>query len=159
MPRVRRALTASIVALLLLISGCGSGDDSTPAACLRPQAVYLTALSAAPEDVRLADDTSISSCLVENQAAGELTRVGLVLVRTTTTLNERARRSPDGLAPVQLGYLLGAVEKGAEDTSGIHTALVRRIEAAATFSPGGKPLPGAFDAAYQRGMEAGRESG
>ena len=156
---MRRALTASIVALLLLVAGCGSSDDSAPAACLRPPAAYLTALGAAPEEVRLAGDTPISSCLVENQAAGELTRVGAVLVRTTTVLNAHARKSPDGLAPLQLGYLVGAVEKGAKDTSGIHSDLVRRTEAAATFSPGGKPLPGAFDAAYQRGMEAGRESG
>ena len=155
---MRRALTASIFALLLLIPGCGASDDSAPAACLRPPAAYLTALGAAPEEVRLAD-TPISSCLVENQAAGELTRVGAVLVRTTTVLNAQARKSPGGLAPVQLGYLVGAVDKGAKDTSGIHSDLVRRIEAAATFSPGGKPLPGAFDAAYQRGMEAGRESG
>ena len=109
--------------------------------------------------MRLAGDVPISSCLVESQQAGELTRLGVALVRTTTTLNEWARKAPEGEAAVELGYLVGAVEKGAEDTSGIHSDLVRRIEAAATFSPGGAPLPGAFDAAYQRGMQAGRETG
>ena len=156
---MRRALATSFCALLLIAGGCGASDDSTPAACLGSQAAYLRALSAAPEEVRLADDTSISSCLVANQEAGELTRLGLVLVKTTTALNERARKSPESLAPVQLGYLVGAVEQGAEDTSGIHSNLVQRIETAATFSPGGRPLPGGFDAAYQQGMEAGRETG
>src|SRR3954447_7103222 len=140
MAGVRRALAAMTCAFLLGC-GCGANEDSTPAACLGPSAAYLAALRDAPGEVRLAGGVPISSCLVENQEAGELTRLGVVLVETTTTLNARARRAPGGAANVELGYLVGAVEQGAKHTSGIHSDLVRRIEAAATFSPAGRPHP------------------
>jgi hypothetical protein len=109
--------------------------------------------------VRLGGETPISSCLVENQKGGDLSRVGLALVKTATISNARARAQPGGQANVALGYLVGAVEKGAEDTNGIHADLVRRIEAAAEFSPGGGPLPAAFRSSYSRGLQAGRTGG
>jgi hypothetical protein len=59
---------------------------------------------------------------------------------------------------VRLGYLLGAAERGAERTEGIHTDLVRRLTVAARYSPH-PPLPTAFLRAYREGFEAGHDHG
>ena len=67
--------------------------------------------------------------------------------------------TPGGQANVALGYLLGAAEAGAEETSGIHTDLVRRLEAAARLSPGRRSLPPGFEDALQEGIAAGHEHG
>jgi hypothetical protein len=53
---------------------------------------------------------------------------------------------------------VGAAERGAEETSGIHGDLILRLNAAARFSPAGPPSP-AFRRAFERGYEAGRDSG
>jgi hypothetical protein len=143
--------------LALLAAGCGSGDEETPAACLGGAVPYLEALPAAPDEVRLRGEVAISSCLVDNQPAGELARLGTGLVEATTTLNARAQGS--ARQAIQLGYLVGAVRKGAAETSGIHADLVRRIEAAAELSPGGRPSSPAFEAAYRRGLVAAESSG
>lgn len=154
----RAAALAACIAALYAV-GCGDNEPATPAACLTGAHAYLGALRAAPGEVRLAGRTPISSCLVENQTAGELSRVGLAMVKTATALNAAARRAPGGQSNFALGYLVGAVEHGAEDTNGVHADLVRRIEAAAEFSPGGRPQPTAFRAALGVGEQAGRARG
>ena len=80
----------------------------------------------------------ISDCLVPSQEAGELANVGQAMIVTATKLNSEARRDPGGDAAVQLGYLMGAISKGADS---IHTDLVRRLNSAAQFSESGEPLP------------------
>ena len=77
------------------------------------------------------------------------------MVRAATALNSEARENPGGPAALRVGYLLGAAERGAEDTAGIHAELIRRLEAAAKYSPGSRPLPRAFERAYEEGFEAG----
>jgi hypothetical protein len=154
----RSALAALLVALLA--ASCGSSDDdSTPAACQSGPAPYLEALAAAPAQVTLGDGETISGCLVENQSAADIEEVGSALLQVTTDLNEAARRGPGGDATVQLGYLIGAVQKGSEETGGIHAELARRLEAAALFSPAGKAPPPPFDQRYRRGLAAGSEQG
>jgi hypothetical protein len=149
-----------LIALALIVAGCGSADeDSTPVACLSGPNQYFTALENAPKPVRLPGDVPISDCLVENQSAGDLATVGGTLVKVATELNARARRDPGGPPTVQLGYLVGVVEKGASDTHGIHAELLRRIEAAALYGPAGKPPPPPFDQAYRTGYAAGRDRG
>ena len=147
------------VVLAAIASGCGAGEERAPSACLGGPAAYLEALQAAPEPVRLAPGAAISSCLVEDQRAGELARVGIAVVRAATELNERARGAPEGAAPVQLGYLVGALRSGAEDTAGIHADLLRRIEAAAELTPRGGSLPRPLATRYASGIEAGRRGG
>jgi hypothetical protein len=120
---------------------------------------YLRALKAAPGDVELAGTTPISECLPKNQKAGELATVGVALLQTTTKLNAEARARPGGAANLQLGYLLGAVERGAGETEGIHDELARRLTAAARYSPDSRPLPATFLATYKRGFDAGRARG
>jgi hypothetical protein len=156
----RLAIAVTVAALAATAAGCGSdGEEGTPSACLDPAAGYMSALASAPSEVRLGGETPISACLVEGQPAGEISQIGASLIKVATSLNAEGRRDPTGSAPIELGYLIGAVEKGAADTSGIHQDLVLRLESAARFSPGGSPLPSAFQQGFGRGFSAGQETG
>ena len=157
MPHARlKAVIAAVLALALAAAGCSSDDgDEAPAACLTGSDAYLAALEAAPGEVRLEGETPISECLTPGQEGGELAQVGKEMIDTATVLNSQARENPADSAPVQLGYLVGAVEKGA---AGIHADLVRRLQAAANFSPDPQ-LPAAFEAGFAKGYAAGRDSG
>jgi hypothetical protein len=153
-----RRLTAAALALCALAAaGCGTTqDDAAPAACLSTNQGYLRALAQAPGRVRLGGSTPISACLVAEQEAGQLANIGQELIVAATKLNVEARQDPSGAAPVQLGYLIGAVSKGADP---IHTDLVRRLNSAAQFSETGTNLSTAFQRGFARGYAAGRASG
>jgi hypothetical protein len=116
---------------------------------------YLRALDSAPGEVRLAGTTPISACLVPEQQAGQLANVGREMIVAATKLNAEARRGSID-AGVQLGYLIGAVAKGADP---IHTDLVRRLNSAAQFSQTNGALPASFQRAFGRGYAAGRATG
>jgi hypothetical protein len=154
----RKAPAAILISLAL--AACGSADQaSTPDVCLGGPNAFMEALADAPGQVRLTGDVPISDCLVRNQSTGELTDLGTTLLSVATSLNERARQDPGGAPTVELGYLVGAITRGTGDTQGIHAELQRRIEAAALYSPAGKPPPEPFDHAYQKGYAAGKEDG
>jgi hypothetical protein len=150
-----------VIALLALglLAGCGSTDSSTPVACLEGEGAYLKALAGVPGEVKLGGETLISECLAENQKGGDLATVGTALVGVATKLNAEARAEPGGAANLQLGYLLGAAERGASHTDGIHAELIRRLSSAARYSPDNRPPPGAFLRAYREGFDAGQASG
>lgn len=150
------ALTCLLVAL---VAGCGRHDDSTPVACLEGSRAYVSALAAAPSEVKLDGETPISECLSQNQQGGDLATVGEALVGAATELNAEARDKPGGDANLQLGYLLGAAQRGAERTEGIHTDLLRRLAVAARYTPGREPLSPAFLRAYRQGYDAGHARG
>lgn len=156
---MRRLPLIAVLAATTALAGCGAPDDSTPVACLEGAPVYVRALEAAPGEVELRSSTPISACLAPNQTGGDLATVGTAMLGAATKLNAAARAEPGGEANVQLGYLLGAAERGAEETEGIHAELVRRLSAAARYSPGNRPLTAAFLDAYQRGFDAGRARG
>lgn len=159
---VNYKLLFSVLAMVLtgaIASGCGDQDDSTPVACLEGAAAYEQALEPAPGEVRLEGETPISECLAPNQTAGDLARVGETMVEAATDLNAEARTEAGGDAAVQLGYLLGAAERGSEESEGIHSDLVRRLTVAARYAPGRQPLTEDFLAAYEEGFEAGRSGG
>jgi len=151
------ALVLAITALSAI--GCGSQDDSTPVACLEGGAAYEKALRVAPGEVLLGGETLISDCLAENQKAGNLARVGEAMLATATALSAQARREDGGDAAVQLGYLIGAAERGAATSEGIHSDLVRRLTVASRYAPGGQPLSQQFLSAYREGFDAGRSGG
>jgi hypothetical protein len=109
--------------------------------------------------VRLRGETPISDCLAENQTGGDLANVGTAMLGAATKLNSEARAEPGGDANLQLGYLLGAAQRGAEGTEGIHAELIRRLSAAARYSPDNRPLPPTFLQAYREGFNAGRIDG
>ena len=156
---MRRALLLVAGLCVAGLSGCGSEDEAAPAACLGPARDYLRALEAAPGEVRLDGATPISGCLTPGQAPAELGQVGEEMVSAATQLNADARRNPSGDATVQLGYLVGAAQQGAAESGGIHTDLLRRLDAAARFNAGGAPLPASFERAFGEGYAAGQESG
>lgn len=150
-------ILASLLALVAV--GCGSEEDSTPVACLEGPVAYERALVAAPGEVLLAGETPISECFTRNQSSGDLTQIGEATIEAATDLNAAARAEPDGDAALQLGYLLGAVERGAEESEGIHADLVRRLTVAARYAPGKEPLSEEFLSTYREGFDAGRSGG
>ncbi len=157
---MRAILVAILVALAApLAAGCGNQGASTPVACRDGAGAYLAALAATPGQVRLAGETPISDCLAENQQGGDLATVGAAMVEVATQLNAQARAEPGGGANLRLGYLLGAAQRGAERSEGIHADLIRRLTVAARFSPGRQPPPASFIATYRRGYDAGRDRG
>jgi hypothetical protein len=160
---MRLALPSSAAGLAVLVAvlaaGCGAANDTTPVACLEGAGAYLGALGGAPGEVKLRGEVPISDCLAENQKAGELAAVGTSLVAAATKLNAEARAEPGGAANLQLGYLLGAAQRGADRTQGIHTELMRRLAVAARYSPDNRPLPPAFLSTYRQGYDAGNTRG
>jgi hypothetical protein len=157
--RGMRARFVIFVSCVVAIAGCGSQDDSTPVACLEGAGAYEKALREAPGEVLLGGETPISDCLASNQSGGDLARVGEAMVETATTLNAEAREADGGQPAVELGYLLGAAQRGAEDSEGIHADLVRRLTVAARFAPGKEPLSPRFLSAYREGFDAGHSGG
>jgi hypothetical protein len=154
----RRGTAGLAVAVAILAgAGCGSSDEEdAPAACLATSDAYQQALQSAPGEVRLEDDVPISDCLTPSQGSGELETIGQEMIVAASKLNAEARRDPAGPAAVELGYLIGAVSKGADSA---HTDLVRRLNASAQFSETGETLPPEFQQAFGRGYAAGLESG
>jgi hypothetical protein len=153
---LRRSSIALTAVALVLLAGCGTKkNDLAPAACLVTNHGYLQALERAPAQVRLAGTTPISDCLVPDQDAGQLANIGREMIVAATKLNLRARAGSEP-ATVQLGYLIGAVAKGADP---IHTDLVRRLNSAARFSQTGGALSASFERTFGRGYAAGHTSG
>jgi len=156
---MRARIVALVVCFVAVASGCGDQDDSTPVACLEGAGAYEKALADAPGEVLLGGETPISECFTRNQSSGDLTRVGEGMIDAATDLNAEARAEPGGAANLQLGYLLGAAERGSEASEGIHADLVRRLTVAARFAPGRKPLSQEFLATYRESFDAGRSGG
>lgn len=158
--RVRIAIAAFVCLASLAVAGCGgSHDEATPVACLAGPSAYLNGLRAAPGEVRVGGETPISECLTENQDAGDLASVGEALVKVATTLNAEAQAEPGGDANLRLGYLLGAAQRGADKSEGIHSDLIRRLTVAARFGAGRQPLSKAFLNTYAEGFDAGHDHG
>ena len=149
------ALIAALIAIPAL-AGCSSGEDEdAPAACLAGADAYLTALRDAPGDVKLEGETPISDCLTPDQEGGQLASIGQEMIAAATDLNAAAQKDPGGRAALELGYLVGAVERGSE---GIHADLGRRLDTAARYSPEGL-LPAEFERTFGPGYAAGLETG
>jgi hypothetical protein len=158
-PMRTRVATVLLAATCWVAIGCGEPSDSTPIACLEGTGAYVKALRDVPGTVKLQGETPISECLAENQQAGDLATVGAALVAAATRLNAEARAEPGGDANLQLGYLLGAAERGAQNTNGIHADLIRRLVASARYSPDNRPLPHTFLSVYREGFDAGEARG
>jgi hypothetical protein len=146
-------------AVAFAIAACGGPSDTTPVACLEGPGAYSHALGTGPGVVKLGEETPISGCLAENQKGGDLATVGTAMVTVATKLNSEARADPGGDANLQLGYLLGAAQRGAEHTDGIHTDLIRRLSVAARYSPDNRPLSATFLRTYRQGYDAGHTHG
>ena len=170
---VRRTLVIGLIlpALALPFTGCSDGRKvATPPACLAASSTWVTALSSAPDQVLIQEVTPISNCLTKGQSAAKQQEVGKTAVETATQLGafyKTADKTETGKkqagsgsaeqAALMAGYLVGAIEKGAEETEGIHATLADRVEAAATNGLGGASQQ--IQGAYQKGHEAGLKNG
>jgi len=148
----RRAHVAAFGVLLLAGCGGSSEPEQLPVACLGKPASISRALERAPADVRLADGTSVSRCVHLAAARdGDLQALGSSLMRVADDLHFQARTNPR--VALRLGYLIGAVRRGAAKTPGVAAQLARRIEQTASLD----------DAAARgillRGVMAGEDGG
>ena len=109
--------------------------------------------------MKLGGETPISECLTENQQGGDLATVGAAMVETATELNAEARAEPTGDANLQLGYLLGAAQRGADRSEGIHADLLRRLTVSARYAPGANRSRRPSSRTYRQGFDAGRARG
>jgi hypothetical protein len=152
---MRGTILAVGAALAIGLAGCGSkGSTSTPDACLTPVGGWLKALEAAPEPVLLDAQAPISDCFTGAEDPG----IGQTAIKAATVLNQQARRDPGGAATVSLGYLDGAIHEGTTHVPS-EADLVRRVESAARYNPGGGSPGAAFERAFGKGYAAGEATG
>ena len=152
--RHRRAAMAALLAALALGAPACSRDDEPelPGACrTMTREGVRAALAEAPAAVRLGG-TPLSRCLVKGSDSADLQHVGAIYLAVAQQLADAASRDPAGREALQLGYLIGAVERGAGGTQGIHYEMVRRIQSE-------RSAVRADSAAYRRGERAGRAGG
>lgn len=150
-PRLAPALLAG-----LALSGCTAGDDPPlPADCLQGEEALEEALAAAPDPVRLGDGTAISTCVEMASSAADQQNVGILVVGVAEGLEEQAADG-DEAAALRLGYLVGAVQRGAQRTSGIQLELAFRISRVAGAL--GDPSP-EITGALTDGIAAGERTG
>jgi hypothetical protein len=109
----------------LLVVGCGNDEHRVPVACLEGN--LQKALANAPGEVRI-EGTRPSECFTRAANPAEIQQVGAQFIGTAEKLADAARAKPDSPATLQLGYLIGAVRRGAGHTQGIHYETQRRIE-------------------------------
>ena len=136
------------VAAATALTACGSSEtETTPVVCLEGAQAYLRALDASPTAATLEGGVPISDCFTDDQGSGELSSVGSAVIEAATRLSGEAAADPGGDAATELGFLVGSVESGTAATGGIHTDLVRRLDAAAR--------PDDPDASFRRSFAAG----
>ncbi|MGI8802496.1 MAG: hypothetical protein ACR2KV_10035 [Solirubrobacteraceae bacterium] len=136
------------------LAACGAAAPSTPAACMTGTAAIEQALAVAPGPVRLADGTTISTCIADASGSGiQLEEVGSLLIGTADRLAVRAVASPPDA--LELGYLIGAARRGAARSTGLAGQLRQRVEGAGALRGAGP----ASLAALHRGILAGQDTG
>ena len=112
----------------LALSGCAKeGRSGVPPTCRQGPVAVRDALRAAPGDVRLGG-TPLSACLADESDAAELADVGTAFVNVAAELAAVAARDPEGEEATQLGYLMGATQRGVKEHQGVNAELVRRLE-------------------------------
>jgi hypothetical protein len=132
---------ASAFAVLLALAGCGS--ESVPVACKSGPAAIERALRRAPGDVRL-DGRRLSDCFAPEGDSGDLQALGVSFLPAAQHLADRR-------ALVRLGFLIGAVHRGAARAP-VYEELERRLRQELARVD-------ARSAAYRRGERAGRAHG
>jgi hypothetical protein len=146
---VRRSLALVALVLAMPATACREADAKYPAECSNGTRALRTALANAPDgDVSL-EGVKLSDCLVPADDAGPLASFGGAVISVAAPLVERARRG-DQQAVLELGYLHGALERGADP--GIHDELLFRFDQELIRIDRRSP-------AFRRGEAAGRDHG
>jgi hypothetical protein len=109
----------------LLVVGCGNDEHRVPVACLEGN--LTKALAKAPDNVSVSG-VRLSECFTRAANPAEIQQVGAVFIASAERLADAARANPHSPAALRLGYLIGAVRRGAGHTQGIHYETQRRIE-------------------------------
>jgi hypothetical protein len=146
---VRRPL--ALVALLLTVAatGCREEDATYPPECSNGPAAVRSALAQAPDGEVAIEGVKLSDCLVPSSDAGPLASFGGSATTVAAELAARAREG-DERAAMQLGFLRGALQRGADPT--VHEELLFRLDQEIL-------RVNRRSAAYERGEAAGRERG
>ena len=153
MRRMKLLPVAALLATLLIgVAGCRHEEPALPSTCTK-QGAIAAALRAAPAPVKLADGTRLSTCVDHARDDGQIQTVGAVYTRVADGLAHRMQS--DRAAATQLGYLIGAAQRGARRSNGIHLELVRRLEQ----SLGVSGPPPAHRSAFQNGLATGLRGG
>jgi hypothetical protein len=148
---MRPVLALGLAAAVLAAPGCGGDHAPLSTLCTEGEGPIARALRRAPGPVTLADGTRLSQCVANARGAGDLQNFGVVVTRVADRLAVRAGRDPD--AAVRLGYLIGAAERGAAHSEGIHAELVHRLQVTA------RRLPRSAESRLERGRRAGERGG
>jgi hypothetical protein len=154
MGSAKRGKALVLLAIALSAGGCAKddeGDRAVPVACKEGRESVQRALTRAPARVEV-DGTALSECFTRGSDGADLQQVGATYLSVAARLSDQARLRPNGPEALQLGYLVGAVRRGAAATQGVHAEIARRIEQEAIGVDTGS-------AAYRRGYEAGRSRG
>lgn len=147
-----RTAVACVLALLACALGACGGRTPPAQACIEAHpADVLQALRGAPGRVVLADGTPLSQCVRHTVDESRLQALGATLTRAADELAWRMRASD--AAALQLGFLIGAVERGADQAAGLQGDLANRVAGAA--GPDGGPRR----ALLLRGRAAGHGHG
>ncbi|MDO8184346.1 hypothetical protein Q7L71_02070 [Conexibacter sp. CPCC 205706] len=144
-------MLATALSTLLIVAGCG--EEPLPQACLQADAgAVARLLHAAPEDATLSGGTPLSACVDRAESDAELQNLGIVFVAVADRLVARSRH--DARAAYELGFLIGAAERGAGPTGGVQGELVQRLQQTIAFN-----VTPAVQAEVERGIAAGRTDG
>jgi hypothetical protein len=123
-----------------------------PAECEQGPDTVRTALRDAPGTVRLDGRVRISDCFQNAAPPASVQNLGSTFLATTQQLAERVRADPHSDAAVQLGFLIGALRRGAGGGNGVHYEAIRRVQ---------QELVGldVHTPEFRRGLQAGRRDG
>lgn len=145
---MRRPLALAAV-LLVAATACRAKDPEYPPECSNGPASVRAALAKAPGGEVAIEGVKLSDCLVPSRDAGPLASFGGSVTTVASELADRAREGDDRAA-LELGYLQGALERGADPT--VHEDLLLRLDQEVDRIDRSSP-------AYRRGEAAGRERG
>ncbi|MBU3675381.1 MAG: hypothetical protein FGM34_10115 [Solirubrobacteraceae bacterium] len=151
--RLAPALLAALAALA--VAGCGNSQPEGLGAGCADREQLSAALEKAPGTVALEGGTSISGCVNSARSDADLMTLGYAITATADRLAEEARGG-DRAAALQLGFLVGAADRGASTSQGIQSELAYRLESSARRIEGAGPQA---RAAFEEGRRAGRSQG
>jgi hypothetical protein len=146
-----RPIALALMLGALIVAGCSGEDEGIPVSCRQGPDAVREALRDAPSPVRL-DGTPLSACINDTTAGGVLQEVGEAYLTAASDLADAAVQHPNGQSAMQLGYLVGAYERGRAGAQGVGHELGRRLHSEADRA-------NAHTAAFRRGEQAGRRDG
>ena len=148
-PRRSHRLALALIGLALAAAGCGSSRRHDPGRLpRRRERLPRSALDAPPGEVKLGGERRSANAWPRTSGAATWRRSATAMVRPRPSSTPRrgpTRRAAD----LQLGYLLGAAERGAEETEGIHAELIRRLAAPPATAPATGRCRRSFERAYE----------